>query len=363
MKILARLLALTLSIEVSSCCLVMAASALWPSTVPDPFLDRHFAQVDDDDRERFLATAWDREVGWIQPSIDGVNAAGERWSATIAADGSRWSPRADESPWAAVYGNSFALAAEVNDLDAWTAKLEDWVGARVANFGVAGYGTGQAVLRAERHWRAGRVAPITVLAIYENDVERLTAFFRPLQVEKSSGLRLGFKPAFVLDASGGLVVEPSLYDDPALSLDALHRRARDRASGAILRPPFALQAARIAGARIQTARNPYDPDVESGAVMRAVVARFVRGADQVRTRPIVLFIPARGTLREQRPPGYAELARELAQVVEVVDVAQASFDRRLFNVAPFKGHASAYGNRVIAREVARASTRAAAWQP
>jgi hypothetical protein len=37
--------------------------------------------------------------------------------------------------------------------------------------------------------------------------------------------------------------------------------------------------------------------------------------------------------------------------VLIVDIALADFDERRFNVAPFEGHASMYGNRVIASAV------------
>ena len=63
--------------------------------------------------------------------------------------GARRSPAypATQAPCAATFGDSFTFAAEVSDADAWPNQLSAMLDCRVANYGVGGYGTDQAMLR------------------------------------------------------------------------------------------------------------------------------------------------------------------------------------------------------------------------
>jgi hypothetical protein len=87
--------------------------------------------------------------------------------------------------------------------------------------------------------------------------------------------------------------------------------------------------------------------------MLYLLRRFVAHAKQHGTQPVVLLIPEIHRWRDGRAaPRYDEFVERVLPLAKldavVVDVAKAEFDERRFSVAPFEGHASAYGNRVIA---------------
>jgi hypothetical protein len=70
---------------------------------------------------------------------------------------------------------------------------------------------------------------------------------------------------------------------------------------------------------------------------------------------VLLLIPSAASLYRQIAPSYAGFAAELRQrrpELTVVDVAEKEFSRPDFNVIPFHGHPSPYGNRVIASALA-----------
>ena len=87
-------------------------------------------------------------------------------------DGSRPSPGFDNSKPACVslYGDSFTWADEVEDDQAWGHLLAERLNCRVANYGRAGYGIDQAVLRFENN--PNDKASINVLAFFSEDIVR-----------------------------------------------------------------------------------------------------------------------------------------------------------------------------------------------
>ena len=91
--------------------------------------------------------------------------------------------------------------------------------------------------------------------------------------------------------------------------------------------------------------------------MSGIVDHFMAAAEAAGVYPVVLFIPDVRLWREgRRDPGYArfkhDLKRERSGLL-VIDVAEHEFRDDLFNILPFRGHASAYGNGQIARFLAQ----------
>src|SRR5262249_31112854 len=88
-------------------------------------------------------------------------------------------------------------------------------------------------------------------------------------------------------------------------------------------------------------------------LLHALIDDFVATAKARAAAPVILFIPA--AVRPGMVPPYEpfvnQLRRDPPRSVLGVDVAEASFDRQRFNVRPFDGHASPYGNQVIAAYV------------
>ena len=90
--------------------------------------------------------------------------------------------------------------------------------------------------------------------------------------------------------------------------------------------------------------------------MLYLLRRFVEHAGEHGTRAVVLLIPEIHEWKDGRlPPSYGDFVEQVLAPerldLTIVDVAAADFDARRFSVAPFSGHASAYGNRVIASDL------------
>ena len=96
--------------------------------------------------------------------------------------------------------------------------------------------------------------------------------------------------------------------------------------------------------------------VEGRAVMNDLVVRFAAQARAKNSEPVLLFIPSAATLYREIAPGYAGFVAEIRERhphMTVIDIAEQEFSRSEFNITPFHGHPSPYGNRVIATALAR----------
>lgn len=146
--------------------------------------------------------ARDPILGWPARSesrgADALAAAGRD------ASGSRVTP-AFPDPEAnpariSLYGDSFTWSDEVSSEDAWGNVLSELIGERVANYGVGGYGSDQALLRFLGNEEDG--APIVFLNHFSENILRNVNRFRPLL--SSYAEALGWKPRFILTPSGEL---------------------------------------------------------------------------------------------------------------------------------------------------------------
>lgn len=343
------------------------------------FIETHFDSLSEDDRLRFLELAHDPVLGWDNRPLAQYrfrNSLDVEYGVSYAADGSRADHLPDKRLLMHTYGDSFTWCDEVGDHETWQRFLEVALDAEVKNFGVGAYGTHQAILKFERHVEQSAVAPITVLGIMEENINRTVNLFRPFY-SPGSGVKLGFKPALRITANGRIESLPNPYSDPSLSLPALRELAhrisdRDPWSprGRIdLHFPYALQFLRAVSlmakrrARAWLGR-PNDvghmtdlwAEPEGEAIMHHLTDEFVHLAKEAGSKPVILFIPRAESLREPEAPAYAEFVTDLRgrhPRLTVIDLIDHAFDRERFNLSPYRGHASAYGNRVIADIVAR----------
>lgn len=138
----------------------------------------------------------DPVLGWPSPSEFG----GRRFDAS----GARPSPAFPEPGRACVslYGDSMTYGSEVDDEHAWGNVLARQLGCRVANYGVGGYGTDQALLRFRQN--ADDEAGIVVLGHLSVNAQRNVNQFRGLLSNNATGL----KPRFLLADDGGLELVP-----------------------------------------------------------------------------------------------------------------------------------------------------------
>ncbi len=118
----------------------------------------------------------------------------------------------------AAFGESFTFCNEVGDDASWEAQLEALdPSLEVVNMGVGGYGTDQALLRAERELsRLG--AELVLVGLLPENIGRNLARFRPLWAPQSESPVA--KPRFVLQG-GELLLVPLPFRDEADYVRAL----------------------------------------------------------------------------------------------------------------------------------------------
>jgi len=335
------------------------------------FLDNHFDDMTEDDLRKFKDASYDPLLGWDnQPNTSNsiVNTAGRLVSESYGGDGARHDGLPGKANLISTYGDSFTACVEVADRESWQFFLEQDLGYEVKNFGVAAYGTDQAVLKFEADVAQGDVLPIAMLGLFEENINRILSRFRPFY-EPGSDVKFGFKPSFIFE-NDRLVFEPNLLTPAVGSVS----EAKGLAEGLIdtdywagfhlqNRFPFILQIRsmlRIAWEEAARLRRIYHHwrDDDAVRLMSAIVDRFIAAAEAARVYPVVVLIPDVRLWRNgRREPGYGSFKRDLRRrhsALLVIDIAEHEFREDLFNVLPFRGHASAYGNSEIARILAEA---------
>jgi len=311
--------------------------------------------------------SYDPEIGWIygpHVAFSAKNVAGVEWTFTSDGRGARGGEGNQGPLLVTTYGDSFTAAVEVDDDQTWEAYLSRELGGAVLNFGVTAYCPLQAVLRMERRLDQGLVAPVTVLGFWEGDLFRLVNRYRPFFAPQENGWNL-FKPA--LRARHGEVrVLPNLWRSRNVDVAELRREAVLAADGdfwaerwARLSFPYSVQTLHLlfGRARDSWAFQAMWSDPESKLVLQYLVNRFVSRVREAGSQPVLLLLPDAIHLKEHSDPWYREFEQEVRRrhpELIVVDVYDEEIIGKDFNILPFQGHTSAYGNRIIAGALARA---------
>ena len=240
----------------------------------------------------------------------------------------------------AIFGDSFTWGAEVSADDAYGNVLSQLMGCRVANYGVGGYGTDQAVIRYMHVIQDD--APVVVLGHFSENIIRnlnqLRDFIAPG--------RFGFKPRFVLESDELEIVPlPTLsaneYRSVASRAEELlpHEYFSPRTRGApgVMRFPYSLAVldsvfhyrvtAALRGIR-PTYSNFYLNEHPSNAL--EITTRLILAAKDVATERnqefLVLLIPDVHDLRAVRSgkdAAYAPLRQKLKSAgVKIIDAAE-----------------------------------------
>jgi hypothetical protein len=365
---LARLALCLLAVELACFASYRACCHLFPSVVAEAGVDSFFTQLKPACFD-LIAAHYDPVLGWdLQPSLqrEETNSAGRPYTVRTNADRSRVDRIHTEKPRILVYGDSFAQGIEVNDDETWASLLETELHQDVRNFGVHGYSPLQAVLRYQRHVEGGLAPALAILTVYEENADRLVnanRFFIGRMMHP-----LSFSPC--LEPTRGTVrfhgnVLHTNFND---SFDRRHLRNAVRRSAEIdFWASFKLQAgfpysfglARCVAHHVRYGRAAREFKLwqtrEGAMAMDDVLDRYLEVSQRRNITPVVLFIPDVQKWKDgRRQPRYADYARGLKTrkpSLTVVDIAAAKFEPARFNVSPFKGHASVYGNRVIASQV------------
>jgi hypothetical protein len=335
--------------------------------VPD--WDAYVAAIDQPTIDHLNRYYFDPDLGWdYHPGFATTrrNSKGDTWHLAIDDRRSRVNSlySSNDPIQIATYGDSFTFGDEVNDDQTWQYYLSDTLAMNIANFGVGGYGPDQMLLKYEQATWSGAPPDIVILAIYEGDLNRAVTRFYPLYAPNSKQF-LGFKPRYVLDQNAQLQLIASPKASPVRDRADLRRlidAARDYDAWYQRRVeiafPYTLAVLKLARLLPTPAYGEPWADTGQTALLHAIIERFVTIARERGQRPVLMFIPRVESWRQARTePPYREFVTRLRAEhgdVLTIDVAEASFEPARFNIAPFEGHASPYGNRVIARHLAKA---------
>ncbi len=281
----------------------------------------------------------------------------------------------------ATFGDSFTYGAGVRDTQTWQSQASQRLGADVLNFGVSGYGTGQALLRFREDFGSVRT-PVVVMGFIPTNLPRALGLYRKF-LHRRTGLPLT-KPWFG-EHDGVLVVHPNPIgtidgldalrdpefvrtigaDDPWFNAGGLPTRGfphtRLLFDHGFWRQYFhGFVAQDTTGVNSRPWQDSWQhPD--QARVMMAILTTFAREAEAMGATPIILLQgpPAeiKAIVNEGAPTstlvavrGYLDEAG-LSYFDSIEMIAEHTHDmdqlRRLYQPS---AHLSAAGNRLLARE-------------
>lgn len=326
---------------------------------------------------------FDAELGWTtRESFVGANESYDALGARGGSVGAN-APRTSGVDRIAAFGCSFTHADEVEDADAWCARLDELrADVEVQNFGVGAYGIDQAYLRYRRVAAAIDVDEVW-LGFMPRAALRVISMYRPALAHEDRSVAL--KPRFQIDERGELTLIP-LPVTSQRELGELLCATDDAFSRAIAPHDAFVQAwpsayeplgdrlwhrsfaSRLLVTKLEGRARPHDdvlrdPTSEGFRVLRAVVAMFRADVEARGDRFRLLILPDRPSLdafkaaRAGGPaPAYATFVEELeSDGVDVVDVTEAlaAADGPGAGLFAAGGHWSPAGNRVVAERLAQ----------
>jgi hypothetical protein len=322
--------------------------------------EKHMAAVRAD-----FARTFDPALGW-EPTADNP-------------DGYVGKPKDLSQAAIALFGDSYTLGNPQID-ESWAAFLEQRLGRPVLNYGVAGYGTDQALLRFEKRYVGQLHTPYVFLGVLSENVARILNRYRGFYFRKT--YLNGVKPRFELDTAGHLQLIPcplqSVDDLPRL-LDAGFRAdigahdywyqvyEREGLNRTIGHPyayylvralPFYVRTFEARRLQHDSAYKHLYENGEACELMRKIVLQFVDEAKQQDAVPIVLFFPAWQDMLDQNASGttvYAGLERGLRAEYELTFDAMNYFAPHLargeavgdFFKSYTDGHYNTHGEAVV----------------
>lgn len=278
------------------------------------------------------ATSWLWRRGWMA-EIPDLKAAIVQDYLAHRNPALGWGPRVDASglvtalsprppvadaapPCVSAYGDSFTFGSEVADDHSYPHQLGLRLGCAVANYGVGGYGSDQALMlyRAQRRLDA---APTVILGHVSENILRNVNQYRAL-LYPGPGQEMSFKPAFTLSGSRLQQVPPPVASaddldrfvrdpDAALALDAF--RARPRRGFPYLfalarwgAGDFHVRAFVSGQPRHAPFYSPAHP-AHALALTTAILETFAREAQLNGQQPLLLLIPVGADFTYQRRTG------------------------------------------------------------
>lgn len=279
-----------------------------------------------------------------------------------------------------LYGDSYTFSTHVDtDAAAWGNVLSERLDCRVANYGVAGYGTDQAVLRFQEN--LDDEAATVILGLATVDILRIVNQDRRLIWGPDSGL--AFKPRFILSAAGDL----QQVDIPLIAPEQIPEYIRNpenylehewflpntEGGPVTIKFPYSLTILRgLMSRRVldKLLGKPswlsfYSPDHNSGALklIVGIIEYFNHIAVQRNKEPLILIIPTSQDLWYMRDAGvnpvqplldklrqadlrYLDLTPQILQHIGQRDICEI-FTKKVFGKYCW-GHYNNEGDAIIA---------------
>jgi hypothetical protein len=311
--------------------------------------------------QRYLDQFFDPVLGW---SFDKDTTAIPY--ATFDELGARVDPADGPTGKFAAYGDSFTFGEDVGADETWPHYLSEQTQVHVANYGVAGYGPDQSLLRLKGHLEQGKVPDTVVLGVLSENIGRVVNVWRQ---SYAGGETLNFKPIlWVEDGVTRWIPTPLALpgDTDSVRQAIIDAQPFDFWLGYNqLRPnrphfPYLLSAfdtARFLSFRIVRWQDLWEAE-KPVAIFRAIMGEFVMLSQEYDFRPILVMIPMGEDLRlrdAEKPSTYgtalAVLRQDFGDKLTILDTLDEPFEASQFNLKPFAGHASPYGNRAIASAI------------
>lgn len=363
LRVPAILAVLYVAIELVSFLVLAGVNLARPGTFAAT-VDEILDGLDESDLESYLAGDYHPVLGWDNEpdtSTTENNCMGEPWTESFGPDGARSSPLEFDSILIASYGDSYVKGGEVNDDQTWQYQLSEDIDQGVKNYAVGAYGTDQALLKAKLHIEEGRVYPITVLGINEQNVRRVVNLFRPF-LYRTASAKLSFKPGLGCEDDNCVAIE-NLLKPGIQTIDqvkAIAREAQKWDYWARHRPTFEypwsanlFKLVRLGIAYVtEDVREPLWHEPEGIAAMHLIVSEFRDSVRQAGSLPVILFIPHSASNGSR--PSYLEFKKQVSEKYPdllVLDVSETEFDPQKFRLKPANCHPSEYGHSVIAKTV------------
>ena len=237
------------------------------------------------------------------------------------------------------------------------------------NYGVGGYGPDQAILRLERHLREGQRPEIVILGMPSENIARVVNVIRRLYLPMEAFQFT--KPVFVAGGKEWEIVNsvpewPPIAGSATRLLETARKYDRWYAQN-LARPefefPYSLAMVRaVAFLAFDVLRwqDLYE-DRRALSTMRYVLRRFVDLSKHYEFTAVFVVIPMPEDLQNLvfgEPAFYSSFLRdignEFGEELLSIDVLDRNVDMARFHVKPFSGHASAYGNQLIAEAIGEA---------
>jgi hypothetical protein len=298
----------------------------------------------------------DADIGWVHdPDFPLLDRQGRRLAPDLPAGRVVFA-----------YGDSFVFGAGVGPGETFPHYLATMLGYRVQNYGVGGYGPDQAILRLEQDLRSGQRPDVVILGMPSENIARAVNILRKLYIPTVAAMLT--KPAWVRENGEWRLVNPVPAWPPTAeargellaSLEKYDRWFAQNQKRPRYRFPYSLATVRafgFFGGAVLRWQELYQE--ERGVdTLTFILSRFVGLSEQYGFQAVFVVVPMPADLiaiRDGKAAFFSEfreqIARDFGEQLLVIDVLSQPIDLARFHLKPFSGHASAYGNHIVATAI------------